>query len=156
MTDFNPYTAPKAAVVAADLPEEGLDRLDDKALKKLYYRSCNVTGLAVLLSLGVVVILGVLSLAGPRVEGDILFLMVILAFYCITATGLFIRSSWGRILGIIVCSLSLISIPIGTLIGLMGLFAFFGAPQLFGPNRILHRDLKAEFKLRKKRRSDKR
>jgi hypothetical protein len=63
--------------------------------------------------------------------------------------GLFKRTAWGRILGIIVCVISLINIPIGTAIGAFGLFAFFGAPELFGSNRVTHRELKTEFKLQK-------
>ena len=40
----------------------------------------------------------------------------------------------------------LVSIPFGTLIGIVGLFAFFKAKELFGPDRIHHRDLKIAFK----------
>jgi hypothetical protein len=55
-------------------------------------------------------------------------------------------------MGIIVCVLTLINIPLGTLIGIVGLFAFIKAPNLFGPGRVLHKDLKTEYKLRKKAR----
>ena len=40
----------------------------------------------------------------------------------------------------------LLSIRFGTLIGIVGLFAFFKAKELFGPDRIHHRDLKIAFK----------
>ena len=55
-------------------------------------------------------------------------------------------------MGIIVCILTLINIPLGTVIGVVGLFAFIKAPNLFGSGRVLHKDLKTEFKLRKKAR----
>jgi hypothetical protein len=37
-------------------------------------------------------------------------------------------------------------------IGVVGLFAFIKAPNLFGSGRVLHKALKAEFKLREKAR----
>ena len=60
--------------------------------------------------------------------------------------GLLKRTSWGRICGIVVCVISLINIPLGTLIGVMGLFAFVKAKELFGPERITHEEVKTAFK----------
>ena len=40
----------------------------------------------------------------------------------------------------------LLSIRFGTLIGIVGLFAFFKAKELFGPDRIRHRNPKITFK----------
>ena len=106
--------------------------------------------IAVLLTLGLLIIVaaifmdaGSLGFPAPVAIGIALFdLMVVI--------GLFIRSSWGMILGMVAGGFALISIPIGTIIGVMGLFAFIKAPTLFGPDRVLHNDLKAEFKHRKK------
>lgn len=55
------------------------------------------------------------------------------------------RLPW-RICGIVVCVISLINIPLGTLIGVMGLFAFVKAKELFGPERITHEEVKTAFK----------
>lgn len=52
-------------------------------------------------------------------------------------------------MGIITCSLSVLNIPLGTIIGIAGLFAFIKAPELFGQNRVTHKSLKQEFKNRK-------
>ena len=68
-----------------------------------------------------------------------------------TIIGVLMLSEWGRILGITCCFLSLLIIPAGTIIGAVGLFAFFGSPELFGRNRIRHKDLEKEFYGRKKR-----
>ncbi len=53
-------------------------------------------------------------------------------------------------LGIILCAISLLGIPIGTLIGIIGLIAFVGGEKLFGEGKYLHADLQREFKHRKK------
>ncbi len=44
-----------------------------------------------------------------------------------------------------------ISMPILIIIGIMGLFAFFGAKELFGPNRVTHAEVKAAYKATKAR-----
>lgn len=156
MSESNPYAAPETAQTLA--PGKGLAfaELNDKALKKLYYRSCNLSCIAFLLGLGLLVMIWVLTTAtsqslssGGPLSG-MPFFAAIAVFYLVAMLGLILRNTWGRILGIIVCLFSLLSIPIGTIIGVAGLFALFGAPQLFGPDRVLHKDLKIEFKLRKK------
>ncbi|MEM0896914.1 MAG: hypothetical protein AAGJ79_08500 [Verrucomicrobiota bacterium] len=150
MSETNPYEAPQSDV-AAPIPETyQFKDLDFKQLKKLYYRSCNVNGITGLLVLGLIFIVIASFMPDIVAEGLQLVFIGLAVFYAVTIFGLFKRTSWGRILGIIVCIISLINIPIGTLIGVLGLFAFFGAPELFGPDRVLHKDLKSEFKLRKK------
>ena len=48
------------------------------------------------------------------------------------------------------CSVMLINVPIGTLLGILGLVAFIRGERLFGPDRYVGRELKAELKRRKK------
>lgn len=149
MTDLDPYAAPQTD---PSVPVTGTGRfahLDFKGLQKLYYRSCNVTGIAVLLILGLLALSALLMIPFDEPAFPHVLLIAMVAFYAITIVGLLMRTEWGRIMGIIVCVISLLSIPIGTIIGLFGLFAFFGAPELFGNDRIPHKDLKAEFKRRK-------
>jgi FtsH-binding integral membrane protein len=150
MTETDPYSAPQTDVYANRLITEKLQGLDFKQLKKLYYRSCNVNAITFLVGLGFIVLAIVLVLPNADYEPIMKYVFVALAvFYSVAVVGLFQRTSWGRILGIIVCIISLINIPLGTAVGVFGLFAFFGAPELFGPNRITHRELKSEFKLQK-------
>jgi hypothetical protein len=150
MENPNPYAPPQVTDSLALGENPHFSDLDDKAFKKLYYRSCNISGITLLLSFGLIAIAAVIAL--PDADANLpkpVFIGLGL-FYLASIIGLFKRTSWGRILGIIVCSLSLLSIPLGTIIGIMGLFAFIKAPNLFGSGRVLHKDLKAEFKLRKK------
>ena len=151
----NPYTAPQTGNTLAQQTDSPFGAWDDKAFNKLYYRSCNVSAIAFLLGLGLLFIGAGAMAASRTASGTSAFVTLpifgaIAAFYLVAMVGLVLRSSWGRILGIIICIFSLISIPIGTIVGAAGLFALFGAPQLFGAGRLLHKDLKVEFKLRKK------
>jgi len=150
MNETNPYAAPETDVSVSRDVTDKLQGLDFKQLKKLYYRSCNVNAITFLLGLAVILLVVVSMLPDTGQETTMKWVfMGLAAFYASAAVGLFRRTAWGRILGIIVSLLSLINIPIGTVIGACGLFAFFGAPELFGANRITHRELKSEFKLQK-------
>lgn len=155
MNGENPYQTPEASGVVNFEGDSEFEDLDDESLKKLYHRSCNVSCIAFLLVLAVFSMVDIVY-SLPRIF-DLKFEVVIgvgigvILFFLITVVGLIMRTSWGRIMGIFVCILSLVSIPIGTLVGVAGLFAFFKAPNLFGENRVTHKALKAEFKIRKKR-----
>lgn len=149
MNETNPYSAPQSEVSEPQVGSDQFKDLDFKQFKKLYYRSCNVNALVALLVLGLAFLVLAALMVGSKGELPQGVFIGMAAFYAIAAAGLFKRTSWGRILGIIVCIISLISIPIGTAIGAFGLFAFFGAPQLFGRDRVTHAALKTEFKLRK-------
>lgn len=150
MNDTNPYSAPQTDVSTNVAVSSRLQDLDFKRLKKLYHRSCNVNAIAFLLGLGILILSGISIIPDALEEKSAKYIFIgLIVFYAITLFGLYQRTSWGRILGIIVCIISLINLPLGTLIGIVGLFAFFGAPELFGANRITHRELKFEFKLQK-------
>jgi len=148
----NPYSAPKTEVLTENNYEgdNPLYKMDFKALQKLYYRSHNVSSIAGLMVLGVILIAFLTFKATDQDMHLNPFLLVLMVFYIVTIVGLILRSAWGRILGIIVCILSLFNLPLGTIIGIMGLFAFFKAPELFGDDRITHKDIKAVWKERKK------
>ncbi len=63
--------------------------------------------------------------------------------------GFVTRLRWGRIVGILACGIWLTKFPIWTLFGIWGLLVLIPGANLFGPNRILAKDLKAEVKWRK-------
>jgi ABC-type antimicrobial peptide transport system permease subunit len=152
MSETNPYSAPQTDVYANHTITSKFQGLDFKQLKKLYYRSSNVNAITFLLGLGLIGLAIVLILPNSAFEPSMkLFFVGLAVFYAVAVVGLFKRTAWGRIIGIIVCIISLINVPIGTAIGVFGLFAFLGAPKLFGSNRITHRELKSEFKLQKAR-----
>ncbi len=150
MNEPDPYAPPESEPPAVVTHSDSqFSHLEFAQLKKIYYRSCNVNAITVLLILGTVFLLGFALMPDNELAETRPLLLVLSLFYGASVAGLVKRTSWGRILGIIVCILALINIPLGTLIGIFGLFAFFGAPELFGRDRVLHKDLKAAFKIRK-------
>lgn len=165
MSVENPYEVPEvdqsqyAATIQDRIDEKLRDyqSLDEKAFKKLYYRSCNISAIAFLMVLGIVVMSGIFFLI-PDVREELLlgvgFIGGLLLFQLVSAVGLILRTSWGRILGFVSCALMLTSIPIGTLIGIVGIFALAKGAELFGSNRVTHKELKAEFNLRKQQKKD--
>lgn len=156
--NFNPYEAPKADGIVDFSEDDGsfLGSMDFKKLEKMYYRSHNVSGLAVLMILGILGITGAIFSARLAENYLAIFIIIDLLFLS-SVVGIIMRSSWGRILGIISCIVMIINISLlSIIIGVMGLFAFFGAPELFGSERITHKELKEVYKRRKKERKLKR
>jgi len=108
-------------------------------------------GLALLLAIAVGMGLGLLgSIVGQsgdpdaNVGGAVLGLVGVAASVIIglggvlnvaAGVGLLQRKSWGRILGIICCALSLVSFPFGTILGIYGLWVLFNkeTQALFAP-----------------------
>ncbi len=74
--------------------------------------------------------------------------------YFLAGIGMAMRTTWGRIAGIIVSCIALVGFPIGTIFGILGLFAFIGAPRLFGPSRVTHAQLKKAYKARARQRKE--
>lgn len=147
MNVTNPYSSPQTDVSTNLSVVDNFRGLDFKQLKKLYYRSCNVNAITLLLGLGLIAMAMASML--PSLADIRLIIIGIAVYHAVAVTGLVKRTSWGRILGILACIIALISIPIGTIIGASGLLAFCGAPELFGVNRVTHRELKDEFNLQK-------
>ena len=61
----------------------------------------------------------------------------------------FTRPRWGRFFGIGVSLLTMINIPLGTLIGIFMLIAYVRGQRLFGADRLAHQDVAAVYKQRK-------
>jgi hypothetical protein len=100
----------------------------------------------------------------PRVEFDLITAGIvggIAAFSILIAVGLIVRTTWGRVLGIIFSFLCFLPLLVGlasgspasgiiqAVIGIFGLMALFRSPRLFGPNRVRGAEIKAELKHRK-------
>ena len=127
-----------------------LQGLDFNQLKKLYHRSRNVNAIALLLVLGVGILAFTSMNPPPEYESSIKPILIgLVVFYSVTVAGLYLRTPWGRVLGIIACVIALVNFPIGTLVGIFGLYALFGAPELFGKDRIAHKELEKQFHLLK-------
>ena len=145
-SETNPYQSPEADFGGPDLPD-GLAGMTPKEVQKLYYRSSNISAIAGVFVIGMLGISGMLFFASTSMEnpGVKLVLLASLVFYGFAVAGLAMRTDWGRVLGIIACIISLISVPLGTIVGIVGLVAFFKAKILFGPDRVTHKVVKEAY-----------
>ena len=150
MTD-NVFAPPRSNVAVNTGPEELWD-LSWKDLRNLYYASVNIRALGVLNVIGVAILsLGFLAPAREATSAMpiYVFLGVACAVSLLMAWTAFARPRWGRWFGIVMLVLGLLNFPLGTLISIIGLIAYVRARRLFGPDKILHKDLAEVFKQRK-------
>ncbi len=143
----NPYQPPSAAFDELPLPV-GMSGMTPKEVQRLYYRSTNVNAIAGLLTFAVIM-LAIALVSSQQLPEEFIdrgLVLGMLIFYAFAAVGLIRRTSWGRILGIISCVISLPAVPLGTIVGVLGLVAFFRAKILFGTGRVTHREVKLAYK----------
>ncbi len=77
---------------------------------------------------------------------DVLFLLgIIVILYGIGVYGTFFKRSWARTYGIVLCCVLMLGFPVGTALGIFGLFSFQGAKVLFGPNAIPYSKIKETY-----------
>ncbi len=128
---------------------------DTKNLKRTYYRSNGIYAIAVLIIIIIAhsIIWRWITIKFMRdfigVFANPLYLGLII-LNIVALIGLIMRTTWGRIIGILTCGIWCLKFPIGTLIGIWGIVTLAPSSNLFGPKRILHKDLKNELKYRKK------
>lgn len=141
---------------AATLAKNDFSRFDTKRLKALYNASRTVRTLCVLWALGVILLPFVIVVAMGDKEGDpqgrmmgIALVVGLIALKAGAFVGCLKQTEWGRALGIVDCILFLLGFPVGTLIGIIGLVALIPNKELFGPDALDFKALKAEYKLRK-------
>ena len=156
----NVFAPPRANLDVHEGPE-ALWEMSFKEVRKLYLASVNVRALGLLYGLGAVgaIAAGGIFLFAPlkdagRAESMGAAFAAILVFlgviYIAATISSYTRPRWGRWLGIVLCALSLLSFPFGTIIGIMGLIAYAQGGKLFGPDRLYHNDVAAVYKQRKK------
>jgi len=154
MSDDNPYAAPAVADASAHADEAGrraFVELDTKELKRLRDASLNIRVLGGLWILGTTVYL-VLGATTTTRASDVPLagVLAVGAVMAVAAVGALFRPVWGRPVGMVMCGVSLLGSPIGTLIGILGMIAFSRGVKLFGPNRWRHGAIIAEWKQRKR------
>jgi len=128
-----------------------IENLDNKEVKTLYYRSCNIDQVVLFMFIGII-ITGFKAINAK--SADIIFLCIaFLLLNTFVIIGLCGRHKWGRILGIVVLFISglglLVGFPLGAVFVIWGIFSLTKASILFGPNRLTHSALKEEFQIRK-------
>ena len=159
MSEQNPFAAPTVNPTEALGGTEGpLGELDHTTVKKLRNASHSIRTLGALWALGCVayIVLGVMTIANVGGRGDsemgtalglgLLAVSVLLGF---AVWGAFSRPTWGRIVGIVLCCFGLLGFPIGTLISALCLYYYIPSGRLFGPGKITHAAISAEYKRRK-------
>ena len=155
MTD-NVFAPPQAELETRVGPEE-LWEIPYKQVRKLAMATLNIRALGVLWGLGsMVLIAGLVAVAftpsqasAPATISAVLLVLIggLSVAACYSA---FSRPAWGRPLGIVFCALALLNFPFGTIIGILGLVAYVQGKRLFGPDKLLHKDVMAVYKVRKK------
>lgn len=149
--DTNPYAAPQTDVGITPSRANFYD-IDTKSLKKLRNNSHTLRTLGLLNALAVFVILFLLIIteffAGNMKTSVIMSGSAL--FGIASAYSFWSRPHWGRVMGYICCAVMLIGIPIGTLVGILGIIALAQGGVLFGANRYPHGKLEKEWKYRKK------
>jgi hypothetical protein len=159
MNEANPYAAPAFDPINPEiLGRRAFANLDTKVLKQLRNDSHSIRTMAVLILLGVLFVLAwvAVAIAGSDVgslglgSSKLLIQGIILLFNLTTLVGLWKRTGWGRVLGFITAGIMLVGFPIGTLIGTLCLISLARGGRLFGPERLLHKELETEWKYRKK------
>lgn len=128
-----------------------IGNLNNKEVKALYYRSCNIDQVVFFMFIGII-ITG--SIALNAKSADIIFLCITsLLLNTFVIVGLCGRHKWGRILGIVVLSISglglLVGFPLGAVFAIFGIYSLSNASILFGPNRLTHSALKEKFQIQK-------
>ncbi|MBC8022917.1 MAG: hypothetical protein H7Y14_07345 [Burkholderiales bacterium] len=153
----NVFAPPRASLDVHEGPE-ALWEMPFKEVRKLYLASVNIRALGVLYALGALSLLATAGItaaspagtAGPSPPG-LIALLIALGIISVAATvSSYTRPKWGRVLGIILCGISLVSFPLGTLIGILGIIAYVQGGKLFGPDRLHHKDVALVYKQRKK------
>jgi len=125
---------------------QAFPELSTKELKKLRNDSSSIRALSVLWILGAVILLVAAGVADADEVGIPPVVFAILGVLQLaTAIACWTWSTAGRWMGLLVCLLMVPGVPIGTLIGLLGLVAFARSGSLFGSQRISVLDVKAEF-----------
>jgi len=148
----NPYSPPEVDP-SVKLERRVYKELDMKELKRICNHSQTIRTIGILsvcvAILGVAIVF--FSLWSRWYAVSVLGGGIGLLMFCgFVAYGSWRRPSWGRILGVLFCISSLFAIPVGTIVGVLGLIAYGRGSALFGGNRYERKILEDELKYRKK------
>jgi len=151
----NVYAPPRANLETQEGPPE-LWQIEFKRLKRLYNASHTIRALGFLYALGIFGLVSAIALSSGTYARSgyaaglaaMLFLFGGLSLLGVVSS--FTRPRWGRWLGVVLCVLTLLSIPVGTVIGIFGLIAYAQGGRLFGAGRLKHKDVVDVYKQRKR------
>jgi len=152
-TNANVYAPPETDIRQSPADGGNGFKIGNVESRKLYNHSRSVGALVFLWCLGLVVMVAVFipnvmasaKQAGGNTEGVNILIGVsgVMSLLMLAGiVGCWMRTTWGRIIGFILCALMLLNFWLGTLIGIFGLIALTNGKRLFGPDRLTHRYLK--------------
>lgn len=148
----NPYAAPTHSGMVVE--RRAFTDIPTPDLKRLRNDSHSIRAVVGLFILGLVLMLLITFAAifsGSGIGSPELMIMALIgAMQSLAMVGLILRTNWGRAVGFLSATLMLIGFPIGTLIGIFFLTALIRGAKLFGPNRLVHKELETEWRYRKK------
>ena len=139
-----------------------LPEYSTKDLKKIHFRSESIKLVAALIIMSTITIAYEGFMIGKYLGKDVLIrgitkpmnvVMILVNILCFV--GLITRTQWGRIVGLLTCAMWIVSpiwvsrFSIFIVFGIWGLWVLVQSANLFGPDRILSKELKAELKRRK-------
>ncbi len=125
----------------------GLDFTD---VKELWNYSRTLRSIGALFALGAIIFgfaaAAIISEVDSSDKGGMALFAALFVYQTVGVYVMYKRPLWGRIVGMVICSVMLIGFPVGTLIGVLGLRAVIKGKALFGDDRLIHKDLKKLFK----------
>lgn len=129
-----------------------LEALDYEKLRRLWSISRSISSLGAFWAFSgiVTVCLGAMMLSSQ--EQDTSLALLLMPYGLVVAVvgpySAWARPGWGRAVCMVLSALSLGTVPVGTLLGILSLIALGKARPLFGDNRIPHDAVEAAFKAR--------
>jgi hypothetical protein len=147
--EANVYGTPQSELIVPSQPLAGLSAKELKKIVNSWHRLLVLCGFWGLSTLALFSMVGIFMVERGEELGPFAILIGLGVVYLVCIYGTLAKKTWGRVLGMIVCSLMLFGFPIGTLLGAMGLFGFVGAKPLFGASGLNYAEVKQQYKLLK-------
>lgn len=145
----NIYEQPQSDVGMENSPAFDLDKSELKSIINSWHR------LIVLCCFWFLAFITCLAVFIPTISGDPqtfyigIFFGILGLVYLASMIGTLFKTAWGRYMGMTVCVFMLLGIPIGTVLGIMGLFGYDGAKKLFGKDALSIKAVKSAYKVKK-------
>jgi hypothetical protein len=127
------------------MDKKNIADLNIKELSTFYKKSIGISVIGCFWGLvALAQVISIVIVYNNRDVGGMIATPLFFVLWCAAAYGALTRKQFGRILNIILSCILLLGIPIGTVIGIVGLWSFLKTEALFGSSKISHAELAAE------------
>ena len=148
----NPYQSPKSEVQIFE--PMNFKELSFKNLKRLQYHSRTIRAMSYVWLIATPLLFfslyGLIGLRPSEIDLNVVKLILLVIYLPLQILLEIKRIAFGRWSGIVLCLITMLVWPIGTIFGLLGLVAYVAGGKLFGENKITHKELEMEYKHRRK------